>query len=195
MKENIWAKGEIRAIFNHQIALGPVAKLIILIELRMRQFAEWNNELKNEVTRLIKLDEQQINNKCSNCSLCSKHSKKRKIRPNKYWNCKLSYIDQAIINLFKSKLNPEELKNLEDFRHLRNCFVHGNFVSLMESFNINPEGQQYLSDGKRNPLTKGQITQILLSENRNQMLPKLRVKADEVLKIIEDLMISECSID
>lgn len=49
------------------------------------------------------------------------------------------FLDQAIVDVFRNRLDPLECRTLLEFRDLRNSLLHADFVALMSALKILPQ--------------------------------------------------------
>ncbi len=173
--------GEIGAMLtnlnNIQLKLEAASGAAVAVEMRMRLIGQLCEQVRDKLKELVNT---------------YKASNKPKQPPsNKYWDCELSFLDQAIDEIFHDKLEPNERQKIEDFRPLRNKLLHADFVTLMKRMGIDPTGRQILStDGKRNILDSADIKEAVLSIDRNQGFEKFQVRAKEVRSILDRLSLA-----
>ncbi len=155
-----------------QEACGPT----VAVEMRMRLIGQFSQSIRDRVKQLVKdwkVKNPQSKNKPSN----------------KYWKCDLCFLDQAIVDIFRDRLDPLECRTLLEFRDLRNSLLHADFVALMSALKILPTGRQILSvKGDRNILTSANIEEAIKIVERNQGLSKIRNKANETITVLDKIL-------
>jgi len=176
--------GEIGAMLtnlnNIQLKLEAASGAAVAVEMRMRLIGQLSEPVRDKLKELVNVY------KASN--------KLKKTPSNKYWDCELSFLDQAIDEIFHDKLEPGERQKIEDFRPLRNKLLHADFVNLMKRMGIDPTGRQILSTaGNRNILDSADIKEAILSIDRNQGFEKFQTRAKGVSSILEKLIFSLAS--
>ena len=160
---------------NIQLALNQVAGLAVMIEVKMRTIAQLSQEVRDKSAYLIK-------------------NSKRKEKDADYWNCKLTYLDDAIDSVFSNELNQNEHDLLKEFRHLRNKLLHGDFINLMKLMGILPTGRQLLQSTQagldRNLVDESDFIESVKSidSQRNRGFYKFRQKATKVEEILNRLI-------
>lgn len=180
MKNSGMRAGDIGAMIsninNIQIALSSAAGAALMVELRMRLIGEHSQTVRDKLIDIVAA------------------TTKKKNTSNNYWNCDLSYLDDAIVEVFKDQLDSVELQKLDGFRKLRNKLLHADFVGLMQELGISPTGRQILDpmNDKRNLLTSANIKESVLSvsSSRTRGLPTVEREAKEVVVILDRLMYS-----
>lgn len=85
-----------------------------MVELRMRLTGELSHPVRQKLIDLV--------------DIFKKNNPKKKHISDNYWNCDLSYLDDAIVEVFKNQLDIIELQKLDGFRKLRNKLLHADFV-------------------------------------------------------------------
>lgn len=166
-------------IDSHQFRLDPAAGTAVAVELRMRLICELYEPMRDKLKELVTKDHSER----------TKKNPKAKRDYDKYWECKLSYIDQGIDEVFHDKLEPIERQKIENFRPLRNKLLHADFVNLMIEMGIPPTSRLILSpDGKRQLLKSPEIKESVLSMGRNQGFERFRLQAVEVVSILDKLI-------
>lgn len=155
------------------IKLGEVAGPALAVELRMRLIGQFSEPVR------VKLKQIQENKK----------KEKKYIAVKEYLDCNLEYLDDAIIEVFKDKLQPNELVELEQYRPLRNKLLHADFVNLMIRLGIEPSGRQFFpKTGTRNALEPKDIKEAFLSIISNQGFEKMRSQANGVIVILNKII-------
>lgn len=155
-----------------QEACGPT----VAVELRMRLIGQFSQPVRDRVKELIQ-------------EWKAKNPKSKRKHSDKYWECDLCFLDQAIADIFQSSISQREHEILLEFRALRNSLLHADFIALMTSLNILPTGRQLLSlNGDRNLLLSKNIEEAIKSIDRNQGLSTVRQKAREVISILDNLL-------
>lgn len=176
--------GEIGAMIsninNIQVVLNSAAGAALMVELRMRLIGELSQSVRDKLIVLVDIFKKN-------------HPKKKNVLDT-YWNCDLSYLDDAIVEVFKYQLDNVQLKKLDGFRKLRNKLLHADFVGLMEELGIPPTGRQILDpmNDKRNLLTSANIKESILSvsSSRTRGLQTVEREAKEVTLILDKLIYS-----
>jgi hypothetical protein len=176
--------GEINSILsninNIQCKLDSATGATVAVELRMRLIGELSEQVRKKLKGVVTIEFEER----------KKENSQAKRKSDNYWNCDLSFLDQAIDQVFQDKLEPSERQKIEKFRPLRNKLLHGDFVSLMKLMDIEPTGRQILSSiGNRNILDNANIKEALLSIDRNQGLKQVEIHANEVKSILEKLLV------
>lgn len=174
--------GEIGAMIsninNIQQSLNSAAGAALMVELRMRLIGQLSQSVREKLTEIVD-------------SFLKKNPKKKNVLDT-YWNCELAFLDDAIGEVFKDKLDEYELKKLDSFRKLRNKLLHADFVGLLEELGIPPTGRQILSpfNNTRNILTSDDIKEAILSvsSDRTRGLATVEKKAKEVINILDKLL-------
>lgn len=123
----------------------------------MRYIAEIHKSMRDKVAELIKNDKSTKNNKYIH-----------------YWNCNPKYLVGAIEVEFGNNIDPETLAQIRKYPDLRDKFLHGNFIELMEIMGIEPSSRLQISPGKRKRLEPGEMYESFLSMERNDVFGKLR---------------------
>ncbi len=166
--------GEITTMLNNinsiQLSLDEASGSAVMVETRMRLIGELNQQVRNKIKELVV------------------HSK-RKGKSTEYWDCELSYLDDAIDAVFQGQLEPLERNKIQQFRGQRNALLHGNFVDLMELMDMPPTGRHFSNKG-RNILENKDIKEAILSISRNQGFQKFLIQAKEVVVILDKLILS-----
>lgn len=168
--------GEINAMLNNvnsiQLSLDEAAGRAVMVETRMRLIGELSQTVQNTLKILVT-------------------KSKRKEKSSDYWDCDLSFLDDALDIVFYTQLDAEERKKIAEFRDKRNALLHGDFVTLMELIGISPTGSEII-DGERNLLRSRDIKEAILSivGTRNQGLQKFRSQASEIIDILDKLLFS-----
>lgn len=166
----------VSCISNIEGQLEQACGAAVAVEMRMRLIGQFSQPIRERIKELIK--EWKIKNPQS------------KNKPSdKYWNCDLCFLDQAIVDIFQDSLDPIEFQTLLEFRDLRNKLLHGDFVGLMKALKILPTGRQILSaEGDRNILASEDIAEAIKSVERNQGLSKIRTKANEAITVLDKIL-------
>lgn len=158
----------INNIDSVQIKINSATGAAVMVELRMRLIGELcarvRERLKDSIT-----------------------SKKE---PNQYWNCKLSFLDDAVDIVFQEVLNLSQRQQLSEFRNLRNKLLHGNFVGLMELMGITPGSRLIEKDGSRALLQPTEIKEAVLSIDRQNGFAIVETKAKNVIAILDEILLS-----
>lgn len=168
--------GEINAMLNNvnsiQLSLDEAAGKAVMVETRMRLIGELSPSVQKTLKTLVT-------------------ESKRKEKSSDYWDCDLSFLDDALDIVFHAQLDEIERQKVAEFRNKRNALIHGDFVSLMELMGIVPTGRQ-ITDGKRNLLKNRDIKEAILSiaSTRNQGFQKFRSQASEIINILDRLLFS-----
>ena len=105
---------------NIALKFSEATGAVVLVELRMRLIAETYKPLQHGLAMIIKDAKKQ----------------KKRIRNEKYWDCDLEYLVNAVIKVFSDVLQPCVREELSAFRKLRNPLVHSKFVQLMENLGL-----------------------------------------------------------
>lgn len=167
-------------INNISVALNSAAGAALMVELRMRLIGELSQTVRDKLIDLV-------------ANVKNNNPKKKNISDN-YWNCDLSFLDDAIVEAFKNQLEDVELQRIDGFRKLRNKLLHADFVGLMEELGISPTGRQILDpiNDKRNLLTSANIKEAILSvsSSRTRGLQTVERAANEVILILDKLIYS-----
>lgn len=174
------SKAEIESLLSYmkniEVKLQEACGATVAVELRMRLIGQFSQTVRDKIKELIKA-----------WKLKNPQSKKKP--SDKYWNCDLCFLDQAIVDVFQSSLSPIEYQTLLEFRDLRNSLLHADFVALMTSLKILPTGRQVLSiKGDRNILSSEDIEEAIKSVDRNQGLATIRNKANEVIVMLDNIL-------
>lgn len=168
--------GEINAMLSNinstQLSLDEAAGKAVLVETRMRLIGELSQTVQSSSKTLVT-------------------QSKRKGKSSDYWNCDLSFLDDALDIVFQTQLDAIERQKVAGFRSKRNASLHGDFVSLMELMGISPTGRQ-ITDGKRNLLENRDIKEAILSiaSTRNQGFQKFRSQASEIINTLDKILFS-----
>lgn len=167
-------------INNVQIQLATAAGAVLMVELRMRLIGEHSQAVRGKLAELV--------------NDYIKKNPKRKRPSDKYWDCKLSFLDDAIAEIFKNQLDLNELQKMDRFRDLRNALMHADFVSLLKELGLAPEGRQIMNPytGNRNILTNAEIKESVLSvsSDRTRGLQIVETEAKTMTSILDRLLIS-----
>lgn len=167
-------------INNIQVALDTAAGAALMVELRMRLLGEHSQPVRDKLIDLV--------------AVIKKNKPKKKHISDNYWNCDLSLLDDAIVEVFKNQLDNVELLKLDGFRKLRNKLLHADFVGLMEELGIPQTGRQILDpmNDKRNLLTSANIKESVLSVSspRTKGLQTVEREAKEAILILDKLIYS-----
>lgn len=174
------SKAEIEPLLSYmkniEIKLQEACGLTVAVELRMRLIGQFSQSVRDRVKELIQ-------------EWKAKNPKSKKKPSDKYWDCDLCFLDQAIADIFQSSISPKECEVLLEFRDLRNSLLHADFIALMTSLKIPPTGRQLLSpNGDRNILSSGDIEEAIKSVDRNRGLSTIQQKAREVITILDNLL-------
>ena len=151
-------------ILNWGEAAGP----FLSIEPLMRYIAELHKPLQDKIVDLIKSDKSTKNKQYV-----------------KYWDCNPKYLVAAIESRFSNKIQPEALIQICKYPTLRDKFLHGNFIALMEIMAVEPSSRMQESSGKRKRLKPGEIYESFLSMERNDVFGKLRIYSAHVTSALK----------
>lgn len=157
-------------IGNLVLKWGEAAGPFLSIEPLMRYIAELHNPLQDKVIELIKTDKSTKNNQYVN-----------------YWDCNPKYLVTAIESIFGNKIQPEALIQISKYPTLRDKFLHGNFIALMEIMVVEPSSRTQESSGKRKRLKPGEIYESFLSMERNDVFGKLRIYSAQVINALKEV--------
>jgi len=158
-------------IGNLVLKWGEAAGPFLSIEPLMRYIAELHNPLQDKVVELIKTDKSTKNNQYVN-----------------YWDCNPKYLVAAIESIFGNKIQPEALIQICKYPALRDKFLHGNFIALMEIMVVEPSSRMQESSGKRKRLKPGEIYESFLSMERNDVFGKLRIYSAQVINALKEVV-------
>ncbi len=177
-EEGIMRTGELSAMLinikNLQSHIDSSSGAAVAVELRMRLIGELCEKVRDELKKIVK-----------------EEPKGKYKKSDKYWDCKLEFLDQAIDHVFYKKLNSTQQKTLLKFRPLRNKLLHANFIKLMILLDIAPTGRHILSgNGKRNILNQPDVKEAILSIERNGGFKNFLNLANKVIGILEELILS-----
>lgn len=165
----------VKNLHNIQLKLNEASGLAVGIETRMRLIGELSDPLKAKLKEIYKNNDTKI-------------TRKRASSPN-YWKCELWMLEEAIIEVFKKELEPNEVKDLENFRDLRNSLLHGNLINLLTLMGIPAEGRMIdPKTRKRNILTDVDIKESIICIENKGGLEKFRPLAFEVMRILEKII-------
>jgi hypothetical protein len=150
-------------IENLILKWGEASGPFLSIEPLMRYIAELDKPLREKVSDLIKNDKSTKNNQYIH-----------------YSDCNPKYLVDAIKSIFGMQIPPETLIQICKYPLLRDKFLHGNFIALMEIMKVEPSSRMYESSGKRKRLEPGEIYESFLSMDREDVFGKLRTYSADV---------------
>lgn len=162
--------------------IREIAGDCVIIELKLKLLAEKNPLFRKEVHKLA--------------------AKKKKWK--NYWNCMLEVLCSAIDLTFGDKLTPQQKNVVKLFKSsIRNEMLHANFIEVIVELGLSPDGQQVLSDGKRNQLKWPNDSEVAAKEQilneavasfcrRNDVIRQFRILRGPFEEIVDDLLRS-CS--
>lgn len=146
--------------FKIMEASGPA----VVAESQMRLLAQFSLAVQNELRTLHKTD--------------------------KYWDCRLEQLEDAILIVFKNQLNDIEREKIEYFRKLRNKLLHADFIGLLIKMKIDPRGREINpKTGERNILSPDDIKEGIICIDRNFGFDNFKKLANEVTEIIQKLIL------
>lgn len=157
-------QSDLVSLNNNLLQLGQAAGPILMIELKIRIIAE--RDLK---FRKLVLD------------------KVKNSRFNEYWNCELSSLVVVLGPYFN--LSEAEIDVLKKFIELRNKFVHGEYVSVLDKLGIRPEGREFLANGERSLLQEGELLEAAKALANIGIANKVSTYLEEVNVIVQKLLI------
>lgn len=164
--------GEITAMLSNinsiQHSLDEASGKAVMVETRMRLIGELSQTVQNTLKNLVT-------------------QSKRKGKSSDYWDCDLSFLDDALGIVFQTQLEVIERQKIVEFRNKRNALLHGDFVSLMKLIGISPTGRK-ITNGKRNMLESKNIKEAILSIDKNQGFQKLRTQASEIITLLDKII-------
>ncbi|MBS0654731.1 MAG: hypothetical protein JSR46_03055, partial [Verrucomicrobia bacterium] len=154
-------RGEIeamlRSVENVEASFDAVAGATMAVEVRMRLIGELSALVRRELATIVARENAKL-----------RAGKKRATLSDKYWDCKLEYLEEAIDQAYGSMLDQQEQQKFLEFRKLRNKLFHGNFVELMKLLNTRPTGREQLGgQSARVVLRDDEIREAVLSIERN----------------------------
>jgi hypothetical protein len=152
---------------------GEAAAPFLSIEPLMRYIGEVHQPVRNKAENLLKKDPTKQN--------------KRYIH---YWDCNPKYLVGAIELEFGAILSQKELDELRKYCDIRDKFLHGNFISLMEVMGKPPYGRIQVGL-KKKKLEPGEIYESILGMKSNEVFHDLRqysnALGDALFKILRSL--------
>lgn len=161
---------DINSFNNIKLKLAEAAGAAVSAEVLMRLIAERYKSVQDELKLIIKAEKYQPRN-------------------TDYWDCKLEFLDKAIEKVFSNKLETSELAILKEFRPLRNDLLHGKFVDLMMGLHILPTSRTIMPlSEKKDILSGSSISEAIKSIDRNGGLERVRILANIVISILEELV-------
>ena len=155
---------------NNRLKLATAAGEAVDVEIRMRLIGQFSEQVRNKIQELV--------------------AKKKRKKSSDYWDCDLFFLEQAIIDVFRDKLESSKINTIEKFRILRNKLLHADFVGLMEELGIEPTSQEIFKHGKRGIVMNKDIKEALLSVERNQGFKTFEMLARETSSILDKLLIN-----
>lgn len=156
--------GEITAMLanlgNIELQLGEAAGPILCVEVLMRLL----------------------------CQLCP--TVKAEIKGGDYLNCKLGYVQKAIVKIFRGdQLQSGEAEKMKKLLLIRDKLFHGDFVNAMKFMGIlSPSWETLPPKNKTKKEDELDIRQAINSIDRNRGLAEARKIAKQVKGIIEKLI-------
>ncbi len=157
-------------IENLVLKWGEAAGPFLSIEPLMRYIAELHQPLQDKIAELIKTDKSTKNNQYVH-----------------YWDCNPKYLVAAVESIFGNSILPEALTKICKYSALRDKFLHGNFIALMEIMGVEPSSRMQESTGKRKRLKPGEIYESFLSMERDDVFGKLRLYSAEVTRALKEV--------
>lgn len=162
---------KITYIENLILKWGEAAGPFLSIEPLMRYIAELHKPMRDKVSDLIKNDKSTKNNQYIH-----------------YWDCNPKYLVTAIESIFGNQIASETHTQISKYPLLRDKFLHGNFIALMEIMGVEPSSRMYESSGKRKKLEPVEIYESFLSMERNDVFGKLRRYSAEVKQTLKEII-------
>ena len=160
-----------------QFELDTAAGAALAVEIRMRLIGQLSPQIQEKLKDLVK------------AHVLTFKKPPKNLPSDKYWDCNLSFLDQAIDEIFQNELKPFEREQIKKFRTLRNKLLHADFINLMIKMKISPTGRQIISTGgDRNILDNTDIKESILSIKRNQGFSKFRIQAKGVISILDQIL-------
>ena len=142
----------------------------------MRHIAEIHMPMRDKVAELLKADKSTKN--------------KRYVH---YWDCNPIYLVGAIESEFASGILPQALAQIVKYPVMRDKFLHGNFIALMEVMGIEPSSRLQIMPGKWERLEPGEIYESFLSMKRNEVFEKLRLYSSNVMQALNGIILGLAS--
>ena len=165
----------VKNLGNIQLKLNEASGLAVGIETRMRLIGELSEPIRAKLKEIYKNNDSKV-------------TKKRASSPN-YWKCELWMLEEAIIDVFKKDLTANEVKDLENFRDLRNSLLHGNLINLLTLMGMPAEGRITCpKTGKKNILTDQDIKESIICIDNKGGLEKFRPLAFEIMRILDKII-------
>ncbi len=158
-------------IDNLILEWGEAAGPFLSIEPLMRYVAEIHEPMRNKATEMLKAD---------------KSTKNKQYRH--YWDCNPKYLVGAIKAVFEADIQPQNLAQIVKYPALRDKFLHGNFIALMEILGIEPSSRLQTVHGKWKRLEYGEICESFLSMKRNEVFKILRQYSFEVIQTLKRII-------
>ena len=158
----------LQTIDNNQLMLNEASGKAVSVELRMRLMGQFSQPIRNKVKELVA--KQGRRNKSDN-----------------YWDCDLCYLDDAIEQVFHDLLVGHEITILKNFRPLRNKLLHADFIGLMKEMDIEPTSRE-IYKGERTILASEEISEAILSVDRNGALRNVQTRAEKVNTILNKII-------
>ncbi len=170
----------LRSVENVEASFDAVAGATMAFEQRMRLISELCALVRRELVVIVARE---------NAKLVAK--KRRANLSDKFWDCKLEHLEEALDQVYGPKLDQQERQKLLEFRTLRNKLFHANFVKLMKLLNIRPSGRERKQVGGqlvRVELRDDEIREAILSIERNNGFGKMRELAQDVKDILRKII-------